>query len=238
MEVTAHSGYFWNRRWETDIIEQLSFGRILCYAAKWLGKKTFVRGWIDFRRNKELCLVKELWKLLDECDILIGQNCRAFDIKWCNAAFARYDLPPPSPYKVIDTKIEAKKYLYLPSYALNNLADYFGLGRKVEHEGFSLWLRCIKGDKQAWKRMKKYNKRDTELTEKIYLKLRSFIVSHPNIGMYMGKATCPRCGSNNLISRGWQINQKTKYRRMSCLGCGGWMRAPENINKVKQNTGI
>ena len=177
LEVTAHSGYFWNRRWETDIIEQLSFGRILCYAAKWLGKKTFVRGWIDFRRNKELCLVKELWKLLDECDILIGQNCRAFDIKWCNAAFARYDLPPPSPYKVIDTKIEAKKYLYLPSYALNNLADYFGLGRKVEHEGFSLWLRCIKGDKQAWKRMKKYNKRDTELTEKIYLKLRSFIVS-------------------------------------------------------------
>lgn len=158
---------------------------------------------------------------------MIGHNCKAFDIKWFNTAFLRYNLPPPSPYKVIDTKVEAKKYLFLPSYALNNIADYFGLGRKVEHEGFSMWQECVKGDKKAWRRMKRYNIQDVNLTEKIYLKLKPLIKVtgvYPNV-------LCQSCGSNQLQSRG--ITLIGKHRRFQCKKCFSWMQIL--INKKRDN---
>lgn len=174
LETTANSGFYWGKNWETSIIQNTSYGQILSYAARWLGEKTFVRGWCDFRRNKELGLVKELWQLLDEADYVVAHNGRSFDIKWCNTRFSFYKMSPPSPYKIIDTKLEAKKYLYLPSNSLNNIADYFGLGCKVEHEGFPLWRKCIKGDPKAWVRMLKYNKNDVDLLAKVYAKLAPF----------------------------------------------------------------
>ena len=200
------------------MIEQIANGKILSYAAKWLGKKTFVRGWIDFKRNKEYQLVKELWNLLNEADIVIGQNHRSFDIKWCNTAFIRYGLPPPSPYKTIDTKVEAKKFLYLPSYALNNIASYFGVGRKIEHEGFPLWVKCVNGDRRAWDRMKRYNAHDVDLTEKVYLKLMPFITNHPAKAFY---ENCSNCNGKQ-ISRGYERRTKAVFRKLQCKSCGSW----------------
>lgn len=175
LETTAHDGFYWGKNWETNIIENVEYGKILCYAAKWNDKPTFVRGWVDFKSNEEKELVKELWKLLDEADVVVAHNGKSFDIKWCNTKFTQYRLPKPSSYKVVDTKCLAKKVLYLPSYSLNNIADYYGLGRKVEHEGFSLWKKCISGDREAWKRMKHYNKVDVDLLERVYLKLVQWI---------------------------------------------------------------
>jgi len=235
LEVTAHEGYYWGKNWETDIIERIKFGQILSYAAKWLGKRTFVRGWIDYKRNKELRLVKELRELLDKADIVVGQNIKSFDIKWCNAAFLRYDLSPPSPYGVVDTKTEAKKYLYLPSYKLNNIADYFGIGRKMEHEGFPLWTKCIKGDRKAWGKMKKYNKIDVELTEKVFLKLRPFIKSL-NLSTLKRDFSCPRCGSDRLQSRGYWITASARYQRFACLDCGGWFSRTKAVREKWEKT--
>ena len=169
---------------------------------------------------------------------MITQNGKSFDIKWCNAAFLRHNLPPPSPYKVIDTKVEAKKYLALPSYSLDNMADYFGVGRKMEHEGFSLWLKCAQGDKNAWRRMKRYNARDVVLTEKVYLLLKPFIKSHPNIGLYAGKKVCTKCGSDKINSRGLEYTNSGIYRRVICKSCGSWMRDFQNLNEIKQYRSI
>jgi hypothetical protein len=44
-----------------------------------------------------------------------------------------------------------------------------GLGKKEEHEGFGLWLKCEAGDKAAWKRMRSYNRKDVKLTEDLFL---------------------------------------------------------------------
>ena len=129
---------------------------------------------IDFKRNKELSLVKELKALFDKADFVVAHNGKSFDIKWCNSKFAFYKLSPPSPYKIIDTRTEAKKYLCLPSYKLNDIATYFGVGQKLEHEGFSLWEKCIAGNRGAWQKMKEYNKQDVELLAKIYSRLKVF----------------------------------------------------------------
>lgn len=216
LEVTAHSGLYWGRSYETSIVKGTGYGQILSYAAKWLGQKTIVRGWIDFKRNKERSLVKELWELLNEANVVCGQNLKAFDLKWCNSAFIRYGLSPPSPYKFVDTKVEAKKYLYLPSYSLNTIADYFGLGNKLEHEGINLWQRCIEGDKKAWRRMKTYNAHDTNLTEKVYLLLRPFITTKQD---YL-QGTCSHCRGTEFQRRGFTLDRK--YQRVVCKKCYGW----------------
>ena len=115
-------------------------------------------------------VVRNLYKLFLEADEIYAHNNRAFDWKWANVSFAKFGFPPVSP-KVIDTKLEAKKRWYLPSYSLNDISDYFGLGRKISHEGYPLWKKCEAGDKRARKQMELYNKRDIELLEKLYLKL-------------------------------------------------------------------
>ena len=235
LETTANQGFYWGQNYETGIIETTDYWKILSYAVKWLdSKKTIVRGWIDTK--DEFGLVKELWKLLDEADCVVAHNGKKFDIKKCNAKFAFYHLGPPSPYKVIDTLTEARKYLSLPSYRLNDIADYFGLGHKIEHEGWPLWKRCIAGEPKAWAKMKRYNKHDVILLEKLYLELRPFMATHPQLGHFFGTA-CPKCGGD-LQSRGFEYTKVGKYRKFSCKSCGGWGRAKQNLNEVNLITNI
>lgn len=232
LETTPNSGFYWGQNWETSIIKNIEYGKILSYSAKWLGdKRVTTRGWIDNKKfnDRELPIVKELWELLNEADAVVAHNGKSFDVKKCNTKFAFYGLGPPSPYKIIDTKIEAKKYISLPSYSLNNIADYFGLGSKVEHEGFSLWEKCIAGKKAAWAKMKKYNKQDVVLLEEIYLKLLPWMKTQVNAGMYADKVVCPRCGGNKLQSRGWTVTNVTRYKRIQCMGCGSWSRVPGKV---------
>lgn len=237
LETTANQGFYWGQNWETGIIETIEYWKILSYAAKWLDdKKVIVRGWIDTKN--ELGLVKELWKLLDEADIAIAHNGKKFDIKKCNAKFALYGLGPPSPYKVIDTLNEARKYLSLPSYRLNDISNYFRLGQKVEHEGWVLWKKCIAGDKSAWNRMKSYNKHDVILLENVYLKLRPFINNHPTLGMFTDKVACPNCGSGRIQSRGTIRSKTTEYKRACCMSCSSWMRIGPNLRIIKPAVSI
>ena len=211
----AHKGFYWGQIWETNIIESTEYGKILCYGAKWEGGRTFSRGLIDFKRNREYQLVKELRELLDRADLVIGHNEKAFDIKWCNTKFAYYKLPPPSPFKVSDTKTEAKKYFYLPSYKLDNIADYFGLGRKLEHEGFPMWKRCMAGDRASWAKMMRYCRNDVNLDAKVMKILKPFVEIK---GIWSG--ACTHCGSKNLQSRGLTLDGKK--RRVACRDCAGW----------------
>ena len=161
-----------------------------------------------------------IWKLINDANIVIGQNLRDFDIKVANARFLFHGMKPPSPYKMVDTKIEAKKYLRLPSNSLDDLSAYFGLGRKQEHEGFPLWTKCLSGDKVAWKKMLSYNRHDVILTEKLYLKLRPFMSSHPNVGMFTDKLVCPKCGSGKIQARGFEVTKTMRYQRYQCQSCG------------------
>ena len=53
-------------------------------------------------------LVLECWSLLDNCDVLVAHNGKRFDVKKVNSYFLQYGMPPPSPYRVIDTLLIAK----------------------------------------------------------------------------------------------------------------------------------
>lgn len=239
IETTPIVAYTWGPKYETNLIEFIEHTQVLSFSAKWLNGKQITKGQIDFKGYKknrvdDKELVKTMRDLLDNADIVVSQNGISFDHKVLNARFIKHNLTPPSPYKMIDTLNEAKRYLKLPSYKLDDMGKYFDIGSKIKHEGFDLWKKCIEGDEKAWSTMKKYNAQDVRLTEELYLRIRPFMKTHPNLSAYENK-DCPKCGSTHTQSRGFGVNSTTKYRRAQCQSCGGWFKfgSPIKINNKK-----
>jgi len=243
VETTPLIAYSWGPKYDTSLIDVLEHTRILSYSAKWLGGKHITKGWPDYKGYKKGALndksiTEDIWELINEADIIVAHNGRDFDVKVINTRIALHGLTPPAPYKIVDTKTEAKKYMRLPSNSLNDICDFFGIGRKLEHEGFPLWKKCMAGDVAAWRRMKEYNRRDIILLESVYLRILPWMATHPTVGMYTDKLVCPRCGSGKLQSRGWSITRTMKYKRVHCQNCGSWSRSPKSEPHIRPYVGI
>lgn len=231
IETSPILNWSWGPKYETNIIKIVKESKILSFSAKWLHGKQITKGLPDYKGYKKGTfniddkeIIKDIWNLLDESDIVVTQNGRAFDTKTINSRIIFHKLSPPSPYKIVDTRTVAKGNLRLASYSLDDMCSYYGIGKKSEHEGFALWEKCMEGDMDAWKRMLKYNAHDVLLTEELYLKLRPWMASHPNLGIFNGKLSCTKCGSTKIQSRGFTITRTKKYKRAQCQSCGGWLR--------------
>ncbi len=229
IETSPIRAYTWGPKWETNLIEVMEQSKLLSFSAKWIGGKSITKGLPDYRGYKkgvvdDRSICKELHDLLDGADIVVAHNGQAFDVKTVNARFLANGLNPSTPYRVVDTKTQVKKHFRLPSNSLDDICSYFGLGRKMEHEGFPLWKRCMAGERSAWYKMLKYNKHDVILLEKLYLLIRPWLTTHPNMGAYSERPyACSKCGTvGKLQRRGWNKNKVSKSPRYQCQECGGW----------------
>lgn len=242
IETYPLEGLAW-RPYDTDIIRVLHNGYTLCWSGKWLGeKKVISSALIDFplykrdkRNDKEI--MKVLWKCLDEADIVIGHNVDKFDVRKVNARFMIYGMNPPSPYYTVDTLKVARKAGYFDSNKLNDIAQYFGIGSKVQTGGIDLWIGCGKGDMKAWRKMIRYCNNDVVLTERVYLHLLPWITNHPSVvGIDDTDRKCTTCGSINIIKRGKQMVRSglSFYTRYSCKDCGKWLRGKTHTIKNKE----
>ena len=207
---------------------------VLCWSAKWLGSDRIMSAGIYGRGESDKKVMQQLWDLLDEADIIVAHNAIGYDCKKTNTRFIANNIPPPSPSVVIDTLRVARSKFLFTSNKLGDLVRFLGLGEKLPTGGVDLWKRCMKGEQKAWQMMIKYNKQDVRLLEKIYLKLRPFMSNHPNLGVYTGDTTCPKCGSKKMQKRGYAMTSGGKYQRLQCQDCGGW--SAERKTVLKNNT--
>jgi len=233
IETTPHEGTFWNLFPKYIPIGQIKNPTFtLCWAAKWEGKKE-----VFFKKHTEKDFITKMHELLDEADAVCHYNGKSFDIKHLNREFAYAGLPPPSPFDQIDLLSTVRQNFKLASNKLDYVSKYFGLGNKISHYGIELWYECMDGDKNAWKLMEKYNRRDVVLLPKLYKFLRPWIKGHPNAGLTSNptKITCPTCSSTKIQSRGEYRTKTTVFQRYQCQGCGTWSRSrkasqPSNDN--------
>ncbi len=239
IETFANQAFVWGK-YEQNVIAYEKEWFMMCYAYKWLGeKKTHIVSLPQFKsykKNKEddKELVKSLWTLFDQADIVIAHNGNSFDIKKTNARFIFHKLPPPSPYQKIDTKLVAKRYFNFNSNKLDDLGNYFGLGRKLDTGGWELWYDCWKGDMKAWAKMEKYNKQDVDLLELVYLEMLPYMTNHPNVALMEGnRCACPNCGSDNVEKRGFSETRVTRYQKWSCNDCRSWHRSPISGGQIR-----
>jgi uncharacterized protein YprB with RNaseH-like and TPR domain len=167
IETSPMQVYTWGLFDQNISIDQIiKSTEMLCFGARWLGEKK-----VTFRsvhHDGKKAMLEDLHKLMDEADVLVGWNSAAFDHKHINREFLENGMTPPSTVKDLDLMSVTKANFLFPSNKLDYVAQKLDVGAKVKHSGFSLWLRCMEGDKKAWKEMKEYQIQDVNLLVDLY----------------------------------------------------------------------
>lgn len=225
IETAPNLSYVWGH-YEQNVLAHVTERYMICWAAKWFNGKTTVKALPDYDNYKagsedDKQLVIDLWNLFNEADVIIGHNGDSFDIKWANTRFLLHGLEIPAPYKTVDTLKVARRYFKFNSNKLNDLGKTLGVGQKVQHTGFALWQGCLQGDEKSWKMMRRYNRQDVTLLEKVYIKLRPWMTNHPNIAVMSDiEKGCRVCGGTELIKSGWNYTATGRRKDYRCKGCG------------------
>lgn len=230
---TAHVWGLWQQNVSINQLMESSY--VLCYAAKWYGDKEVMFDSVHKSRPKTM--LKGIHRLLNDADAVVHYNGTKFDIPTLNKEFLLHSFNPPSPYKQIDLLRVVRSNFRFPSNKLDYVAQRLNLGKKHEHEGHELWVKCMNGDKDAWKRMEKYNIQDVVLLENLYGHLLPWIKSHPNHNLFSDGHVCPNCSSSSLQRRGTAISATGTYQRYQCRSCGTWSQSTKSIKssvEVKQ----
>lgn len=238
-ETAPMRAYVW-RRWKQNISldQTISEWFMLAWSAKWLySAETMGENLTstEAKAEDDSRIVRSLWKLIDEADIVVAYNGKRADVPWCNARFIVNGMMPPKPYFLVDPLITAKHQFGFSSNKLDALAGYFDIPHKMDTD-FDLWRRCMEGDQEALDYMGEYNKKDTEILELVYLRMRPWIKGHPNVNNYIESPVpvCAICGSENLelLPDQYYFTSVCKYELFRCKDCGAVVRGRKNLNTM------
>lgn len=208
---------------------------VLSWSAKWVGSKEVmyqdVRGQKNLRDDKKI--LKQIWDLLDEADVVIGQNSIRFDVPKLYARFIQNGFPPPSSFRQIDTLRIAKKNFKFTS---NKLEYTTGIlcteNQKLKHgkfPGFELWSECLKGNLEAFIEMQKYNMMDVISLEEYYNKLKPWDRSINFNAFTDDEQLRCSCGSTDFKKAGFVFSNLGKYQRLICKSCGKEHQDRDNL---------
>lgn len=239
IETSPILAYVWGLFDQNIALNQIHTDwQVLAWAAKWSDSNNII--YKDARNQKDdKSILKELWVLLNEADIVVTQNGKKFDSKKINARFVYHGLNPPVPYKHIDTLQIAKKYFAFTSNKLAYTSEMLcPNAKKSDHKkypGFELWKECLRNNPKAWAEMKKYNIQDVIALEKLYEKLRSWDSS---IDRSSNENNCRVCDSHNLQKRGINRSLAGTYQRYQCIDCGAWTKDAKMLAKVSSKRAL
>jgi DNA polymerase elongation subunit (family B) len=232
IETSPNLAYVWGLFKQNISINQIEEStEMLCFGARWYGEKRVT--FKSVHHDGKEAMLKEVHRLLDEADVLVGWNSKAFDSKHLKRELLQAGMLPPSPYKEMDLMLAVKSQFKFPSNKLDYVAQTLGVGAKVQHSGFELWRKCMAGDNKAWTEMKKYQIQDVNLLIDLYEILKPWIPGHPNRALHDGlEEGCLVCASKHLQRRGVARSTSGTYQRFQCQDCGKWQRGPVSINKT------
>jgi len=211
----------------------------LSWAAKWLYDDTILSDIVtpdESIARDDSRILKSIWKLIDEADIVIAQNGDKFDIRKLNARFIVNEIYPPSPFRSVDTLKVARREFQFDSNSQDYLTKLLKLPQKLKTD-LQLWIDCMAGDQKRLDEMAEYNRHDVMGLEEMYLRFRPYIKNHPNLGVLMEMDVCPNCGCEHLdeteATYFTSANQFPVYR---CQGCKTpYIRHKKNSNYVQTN---
>ena len=190
IETTPIKAYVWGL-WDQNVsINQIiEPTEMLCFGARWNGTKKVI--FKSVHHDGKKAMLEELHKLMEEADVLVGWNSAAFDHKHINREFLENGMMPPSPVKDLDLMSVVKANFQFPSNKLDYVAQKLGVGAKVKHSGFQLWIDCMAGNSKAWVEMKKYQIQDVNLLIDLYDIL---------LPWFVGKASVTSRDKQNIVN--------------------------------------
>ena len=232
LETSPNLAHVWGLWQQNVAITQLEKStEVICFGARWLGSdKVIFKSQHHHGKDK---MLDELHKIMNEADVLIGWNSAAFDSKHIKREFIENGYLPPSPWKELDLMRVVKGQFKFPSNKLDYVAQTLGVGAKVKHSGFQLWLDCMAGDKKAWAEMKEYQIQDVNLLVDLYEILLPWINNHPHVAASNGEPQgCRNCGQTNIIKSGKRVTASGTYQRYVCQSCGSFMSGAKIQNAI------
>ncbi len=211
---------------------------IMAWGAKWVDDPDSKIIYYSSYTGDDSKILRPLWNLLNEADILLTQNGIKFDAKKINARFMLNGFSPPKPYVHYDTYKLTKKVASFTSHSLDYLSSKFcKKHKKTSHSkypGKKLWIECAKGNKDAQNEMRKYNIEDVLSTEELYQSIRAWAPeSMPKVfDMTNSETECGTCGYIGTMRIG-KSRKKAKfiYRQNSCPKCGSWQTGERILDK-------
>jgi DNA-directed RNA polymerase subunit RPC12/RpoP len=246
IETAPINAYVWGI-WQQNIaLNQISSDWFcLTWAAKWLFEDKVYSGKLTKKeaiKQDDSRIIKGVWELINQADIVIAHNAVKFDIPKLNSRFIINGLHPPLPYQVIDTLVHIRRQFGFTSNKLEYVQKLLNLHRKTDTGGMGLWIKCMAGDEQALTDMETYNVNDVRILEETYLHIRAWIKPHPNMGLFILDETqsrCPSCGHHDLRSEGkayyTSVNAYEVYR---CNNCGSTGRKRTTTLDIKQRRNL
>lgn len=233
--MLAHVWRMWDNNVGLNQIDEDWY--ILSFAAKWLGEDEIFyydqRDALD--QTDDSYILAHLWKLLNEADIVIGQNIRRFDTKKVNARFIMNGFPKPSTYRQIDTMVIARDQFGFTSnkleYLAKTLCPEYVKSKHAKFPGHELWVECMKGNAEAWDEMRSYNIDDIKATEGVYNVLSSWDNKLPNFDVYVDDLL----DMSVWVEDGYVYTQFAKYKRYRNIETGEQRRSRFNeLTKEKR----
>ena len=219
IEWEPAQAYVW-RLWGKQSIspdQLIDEGGMLCFCAKWSHKKEylFYSKWDDGRNN----MAQAALDLLTEADAVVTYNGDKFDIPKLTGEIVLAGLTPPPPPTSIDLIKTVRKF----GFIMNRLAyigPLLGAGKKVKHQGFTLWTDVMNGVAKAERTMKRYCIQDVKLLVDLYKEIKPYIRNHPHLGKEARACGC--CGSHKVHKRGYRRTKHYLVQRLQCQNCGAW----------------
>jgi hypothetical protein len=242
--ILAHVWGLWDNN--VGLNQVVSDWHVMSWSAKWRNAPEHEIMYMDQRNapsvenDKEI--LKEIWSLLDEADVVITQNGKRFDQRKLNAKFVEHRLGPPSSFKHIDTKLIAQKHFDFPSYKLEYMTNKFCQKyKKLKHKkfpGHEMWTECLKGNVEAWEEMKEYNIHDVLALEELYFILMPWD-SSCNLNLFHDREehVC-HCGSKESIKNGFYYTNMGQFQKFKCKGCGAETRDRHNLFSVEKKDSL
>lgn len=225
IETSPMIVYSWRVGWKLNIHTDniIQDWKVICISYKWEHENK-VRNltWDKNQCDKEM--LKEFIALANTADEIIAHNGDRFDIKKIRTRCIFHRIPAFPKYRTLDTLKKAKSGFSFNSNRLDYIAKFLGVGAKLEHEGFQMWVKCMQNDKKALKEMVKYCDMDIIVLEDVYLAMQSYIKPNTHAGVINGnmKYSCPSCGNEHNISllKNDVTEKGTISRVMECDSCG------------------
>lgn len=229
IETSPMLAYVWDKGEQMIGLNQIKTDwYVMAWGAKWLNDPVHKVIYYDQRKARNIendkAILKPLWTLLNQADIVITQNGKNFDSPKINARFILHGMNPPSPYKHLDTYQIIRRVAKFTSnkleYLTNKLCKKY---KKLDHgkyPGMELWKQCLAKNKEAWEEMKRYNIHDVLATEELFNVIQQWTPqSMPNV-----HHACP---SRYLQKRGRAVAGTQIYQRYQCQKCCEWVRGEE-----------
>jgi len=244
--IKAYMWSLWQQGVSLNAVVNNSY--VLSWSAKWLGTQEVYADALyynpDYRAGTEddSRMLLGIWNLLNDADMVVAHNGDRFDIKRLNTRFLLAGLPPPDPYKSIDTLKIAKRAFAFDSNKLEHLLSTCLGTHKDDVGGFETWVGCLNGDRASWERMIEYNKQDVIKLEELYLHIRAWDKFHPSTATWGGAAevpVCTKCGSKEVHPTGKSYATGSGvYAVWRCDSCGGTMRSRKTLLTTKQRDAL